>query len=224
MDEVIWVEVLSRHGSVLARHRCTGRGIRIGRAYTNDVMLDDAYVAPEHAHIVRDETGRLLVEDLGTANGIFAEHGRKRLDRLALDGDSVFRLGQTFLRVRGAGEAVAPERQLGIRTRRLPAIAALFLTVVLGETLALWLRDYSEPQAETYVVPLLGGLILVGGWSGLWSLISRVFAGSARFEQNLLIALAGVLGLELTRAVSAVTAFGFAWSMLGRYAVAELLC
>lgn len=224
MDEVIWVEVLSRHRSVIARHRCTGRSIRIGRGYTNDVMLDDPYVAPEHAQIVRDEEGRLIVEDLGTANGLFAAHGRKRLDRLALADDSVFRVGQTYLRVRSAEHKVAPERQLGVRARDLAAISGLFAAVFLGEALALWLRDFSEPRAETYVVPLLAGFVLIGLWTALWSIISRVFSGAARFEQNLIIALAGALGVEIVEGLNALGAFGLAWSMLASYGVVELLC
>ena len=80
MDEVIWVEVLSRHRAVVSRHRCTGRVVRIGRAYTNDVVLDDPYVAPEHAIIVRDEDG--AARRRGSRHGQRAaspSHGRARL-------------------------------------------------------------------------------------------------------------------------------------------------
>lgn len=224
MDEVIWIEVLSRHRSVLARHRCTGRGIRIGRAYTNDVVVDDPYVAPEHAHIVHDEEGRLLVEDLGTANRLHAGHGRKRLDRLALGDDSVFRIGQTYLRVRLAGHPVAPERQIGTRAHDLALIGGLFGAAFGGEALSVWLRDFSEFRADTYLVPLLGGTVLIGIWTALWSLLSRVFSGHARFEHNLVIALSGALGIEIASALNTVAAFGFSWSMLGSYSMVELLC
>ena len=223
MEEVIWVEVLSRHRAVVARHRCTGRGIRIGRAYTNDVVLDDPYVAPEHAQIVRDEDGRLVVEDLGTVNGLCAAHGRKRLERLALCDDSIFRLGQTMLRIRALDHKVAPERQLGAEPRMLALIAGLFLAVFMGEALSLWLGDYSEPRAVTYVAPLVAGFVAIGLWSALWSLVSRVFAGHARFEQNLVIALSGALGVELLTALNALGAFGLAWSMLARYGNIEFL-
>lgn len=230
MDEVIWIEVLSRHRAVLSRHRCTGRGVRIGRAYTNDVVLDDPYVAPEHAHIVRTEDGRLLLEDLGTENGIYAAYGRKRLTSLALADDGVFRLGQTLLRVRSAAHGVAPERALGPRPQAFAIVAALFAAVFLGEALSLWLGDYEEPKAVTYVVPLLAGFVLIGGWTALWSIVSRVFSGTARFEQNLVIALAGALGIELVTAVNALGAFGLSWSMLQSYnpvaflAVAAAVC
>ena len=68
---MIWVEILSRHHDVVARYRCED-GARIGRAYDNDVVVDDPYVAPHHARIVRDEAGELFAEDLGSVNGLYA--------------------------------------------------------------------------------------------------------------------------------------------------------
>jgi hypothetical protein len=223
MDEVIWVEVLSRHRAVVSRHRCGGRGIRIGRAYTNDVILDDPYVAPEHAHIVRDDGGRLIVEDLGTANGLFAGHGRQRLDRLPLDEDRVFRIGNTFLRVRSADHAVAPERQFGQQARSWPTVLVLAAAVMAFEAASLWLGDYGEPRAVTYVVPLLGIIVAVAVWAAIWSIVSRVFAGQARFEQNAIVALGGALGLEVIGASSALAAFGLAWSALAGYTYIAVL-
>lgn len=217
MDEVIWIEVLSRHRSVVSRHRCAGRGVRIGRAYTNDVILDDPYVAPEHAHIVRGEDGRPMVEDLGTANGLYASHGRARLDRLALDDDSIFRIGHTYLRIRNTDHAVAPERQFGQPVRSWLAILVLAAVVIAGEAAALWLADYAEPRVATYIVPLLGMIIAIALWSTAWSVMSRIFSGQARFEQNLIVALLGVLGLEMVSAACAVGAFGFSWSALAGY-------
>ena len=44
-------QILSRHRDVVARQRCEGAEIRIGRAYDNDVIVDDPYVAPRHLRI-----------------------------------------------------------------------------------------------------------------------------------------------------------------------------
>ena len=47
MGAVMWIEVLSRHGEVAARERIDGREeARIGRAFDNDVVIDDPHVAP----------------------------------------------------------------------------------------------------------------------------------------------------------------------------------
>jgi hypothetical protein len=214
MDEVIWVEVLSRHKGVQSRQRCEGRGVRIGRAYTNDVILDDPYVAPEHVHIVRGEDGRLIVEDLGTANGLFAAHGKRRLDRLALDDDAIFRIGHSFIRVRQTEHRVAPERVFGREGQALASIGALAALVLGIAGASVWLTDFTEPNAATYVLPLLGGSVLIVLWAALWSFAARIFAGHGNFERNLIIALAGVLGLEAVGAAGVVGAFGFSWSAL----------
>jgi len=217
MDQVIWVEVLSRHRTVQSRHRCTGPEIRIGRAYTNDVIVDDPFVAPEHARLSCDAEGRVVVTDLGTANGLHAAHSRQRSDRLALGDDGVFRIGHTYLRVRDTAHAVAPERQFAHSAGSWVAIAVLAVAVLAFEAASLWLGDYSEPRVSTYMVPLLGGSIMVGLWSGMWSIVSRIFFGTARFEQNLLIALGGALGFEMVGALSSLGAFGLSWSTLVGY-------
>ena len=62
---MIWVEILGRHGDVLARHRCDGVETRIGRAYDNDVVLDDPTVAAHHVRVWRGDDGRLFAEDRG---------------------------------------------------------------------------------------------------------------------------------------------------------------
>src|SRR5438445_11598609 len=92
--QMIWVEILSRHRDVAARFRITGPDVRIGRGYDNDVIVDDPYVAAQHLHVFRDETGQLVVEDLGSANGMFLDGGKSRLARLTVHGRQPIRIGQ----------------------------------------------------------------------------------------------------------------------------------
>ena len=139
---MIWIEVLSRHRSVLSRHRFDGQSIAIGRAYSNDVVLDDPHVAASHVRIERGEDGNLTAFDLGSANGMFAAHGGARVNRLALDDDSVFRIGHSLLRVRMAGHAVAPERPFDSRERMWVAIGVLAILVPLFEVAEQWLGDF----------------------------------------------------------------------------------
>lgn len=214
MDQVIWVEILSRHRSVLSRHRCEGRVVRVGRAYTNDVVLDDPYVAAEHLHIARDENGMLVAEDLGSANGLMSDRSRARLRRMALADDTVFRIGNTHLRVRTLEHHVQPERVFAATHLWWPALLGAGAAVLAFGAALIWTGDYTEMRAANYVVPLLGVAVAVMLWSAAWSLVSRVFAGHARFEINLLIGLAGALGIELWYEFTQLGAFGFSWSAL----------
>ena len=224
MDQVIWVEILSRHRGTLSRHRCDGRVVRIGRAYTNDVVVDDPYVAPEHVHILRDENGMLIAEDLGTANGLMADRGRVRQPRIVLRDDTVFRIGNTQLRVRTVDHAVAPERVFASKHRWWPGLLGAGAAVLGIGAALIWISDYTEIRTANYVVPLLGIALVVGLWSALWSMISRIFSGHARFETNLLVALVAALGFEAWYELSELGAFGFSWSALATYRYVGFWC
>ncbi len=207
MEEVIWVEVLSRHRDVATRHRCTGAEIRIGRGYDNDVVIDDAHVARAHVRIARDEDGALFAEDLGSANGMFTDRGRKRLRRIRLDGESVFRIGNTMLRVREAGHPVAPERPFKRNLHRWTLAGVLGATALAIEIAWLWLSETGEPKLTHYVSPLFISSLLVLAWTAGWSILSRIFAGEARFERHLVIALAGLLAYSLYDEIAAFAAY-----------------
>ena len=83
MAAMMWIEVLGRDGEVLARSRIDAAEARIGRAFDNDVVVNDPYVAPYHLRVHRGEDGVLVAEDLATLNGLYAEHGAARDGRRA---------------------------------------------------------------------------------------------------------------------------------------------
>jgi len=138
--------------------------VRIGRGYGNDVVIDDPYVAAQHLLVRRDETGALVAEDLGSANGTFAERGRARIKRLALDGEKPIRIGQTYLRIRAASYAVpqSASRLIRLRGGRFPAALAV---AVLGiAMLSRWLSETGDPKLYVYLVEAL-----ISPWRGWWS-------------------------------------------------------
>ena len=48
----MWIEVLARDGDVRARQRVDSEEARIGRAFDNDVVVDDPHVAPDRKSVV----------------------------------------------------------------------------------------------------------------------------------------------------------------------------
>jgi len=213
MDAVIWVEILSRHREVASRHRCAGAEIRIGRGYDNDVIVDDPYVAVQHLRLFRDDAGRIVAEDIGSANGLFIDRDQRRYERVALDGDRVIRIGGVQLRVRERGYAV-PREHVQRPQRRLWPVALALAVAILGiDALGLWLSETGEVKASRYVMPLLSiaGLALV--WTAVWTVLSRVFAGGAAFERNLITALAGFFAYSLYDEFAQFAAFGLSWRL-----------
>ena len=72
--------------------------LAVGRAQGNDLILEDASVSRRHAHL-RVESGRLMVEDLSSANGTFI--GSQRLSPNTpslMPEDQPLRLGNVELR------------------------------------------------------------------------------------------------------------------------------
>jgi hypothetical protein len=230
MAALMWIEVLSREGSVAARERIEGTEARIGRAFDNDVVVDDPHVAPHHLRIYRGEDGELVAEDLGSVNGLYAEHGRKRLARLTLSGTPGLRIGRTVLRVHDAARAVAPEKPLTpprAHARWAAGLTVALFLLILGLN---WLELTTEPSANAVLLPMLALATVLAAWSGLWALLSRVFFGQAQYAVQLRIAATACIALVLWDQLAEISSFAFAWremvehSGLGAWAVLGATC
>jgi Inner membrane component of T3SS, cytoplasmic domain len=216
---MIWVEILSRHRDVAVRFRIGGGEARIGRGYDNDVIVDDPYVAAQHLRVFRDETGQLVAEDMGSANGTFLDGGKHRQARIVVDGKHPIRIGQTFLRVRDTDHAVERERVARPERRILPIAMAVALgVVILGiDALRVWLGQISEPRVSSYLTPLLVIAATLLAWVAMWALLSRIFSGRSHFLSNLLIALAGLFAFSLYDELARFSAFALTWPTATTY-------
>lgn len=223
MEQVIWVEILSRHRDVVHRMRFAGGQVHIGRGYDNDVVIDDPYVAARHLRVFRDEAGGLVAEDAGSRNGLFVDRDKTRVARLVIDGERPIRIGHTLLRIRDARHVVPPERPgQPVGARALPFVLAAALVAI--EALSAWLGETGEPRASYYLFPVLNGAALITAWVGAWALLSRVLFGAARFERNLLIALAALLGFSLFNEFAQFSAFALTWHVPTSYGYVAMWC
>lgn len=211
-----WVEIVPRHGAGAVRQRI-GAGadaVTIGRAWDNDIVLDDPHVAAHHLRLQRDIDGRWSAEDLGSRNGLHVEGERQRRERIELDAGTTLRVGQTLLRLHRAADPVAPELPLAQGRSPWPFALGATLCVALLEVLGIWLSDIAEPKPIRYLVPPLATLVVIALWTTLWSVLSRVFAGHAWFGRHLLIAAACLLAYSLWNQGVALAAFALSWTAL----------
>jgi hypothetical protein len=213
---VIWVEILGRHHDVIARHRCDGVEVRIGRGYDNDVVIDDPFVAPSHLRVFRGDDGTLVAEDLGSANGLRVGDGGAQ-PRVVVDGDRPLRIGRTLVRIRQADHAVAPERAAAPGARMWPRAIALATAVFAIELLSSWLTQTTEQKPSRQVLSLvaIAGVVLV--WTTAWAILNRIFAGHARFERHLVIALTALLALSIADELVDLGAFALSWRVLADF-------
>ena len=217
MAAVMWVEVLSRDGAVAARERIASGEARIGRAFDNDVVIDDPHVAPHHLRVFRGDDGELVAEDLGTLNGLYREHGAERLARLTLAGEPGIRIGRTVLRVHDAAHAVAPEKALTPPRAHARWAAGLTLGLFALILVVNWLDLTTEPSMNVVLLPLLGLATAIAIWSGMWALLSRVFFGQAQYAVQLRIAATACIALVLWDQLVRTLTYAFAWREMAEY-------
>lgn len=190
MGGLAYLEVLDSRHRVRERVRVDSFPATIGRSYENDVILDDNFVCPRHAQVVRMEDGSFVVEDLGSVNGLFRPKGRNRLTRLSLVPGDAFRVGRTTVRFCTPDQQIADTSvdggsgMLRVVDRPLTAAAVMLAGIaVLGN--AVFLSSYDDVNGMDFLV----GLIIVGMalafWAGFWAVGTRIVSSRFRFLQHI---------------------------------------
>src|SRR5207237_1291240 len=102
-----------------------------------------------------------------------------------------------YLRVRDAAYAVAPERLVKARIWTWPLMLGLAIAMIGVQLASTWLHQTTEPRIADYALPALVVCLAVAAWVAMWTVLSRIFSGRARFQRHLLIAVSGFLVLLL---------------------------
>jgi pSer/pThr/pTyr-binding forkhead associated (FHA) protein len=224
----LFIEVLARNGEVLTRHRASGLPIRIGRAYDNHLILDDPYVAAHHVVIEAPADAEAdaspIARDLGSKNGLYrggrGKRGRpQREAAIALQADTVIRIGHTLLRIRRADQAVGPE--LVDTTSHYweggpPAVAAMLAVVLVG-AFNIWATDTEGKEPLEYLSTLLALVAAGVTWATVWALLNRIFGGRLRFGRHLFIGASGFVVALLWQELAELVAYSFSVETLSRF-------
>jgi len=198
MDQLTYyIEVVGRHGEVAARHPATRFPIRIGRAYDNDVVLDDPFVGPHHLVVEQSPAGGLELADAGSRNGLFRAGTKRRVTRERIDPDARYRIGRTEFRIRPSSHTVPAEL---VDHRDGPWSGPLAASVaVLGASasvfLCFWSEVFERTEPAKLVMPALIGVLLLFVWAGAWSLTGRLLVGERRLAAHLTVAAVTVIGV-----------------------------
>ncbi len=217
MSQPVFVELLTPEDEVISRSKFTQLPIRIGRAYDNDIILDDQHTAAHHAQIELNQLDELVINDLGSQNGIAL--GKQRSDFFVVNGDAIYRLGHTHLRVRTATYEVAPEVSDSTNHHWegwLPALLGGALLLVIG-LLSNWLGDLQQGTLSKYLLELVSTLGFALGWAGTWAVFSKLLNGHARFGRHLFIVSAGLAIVEIWEFFSGIIAYSFSLEWLARF-------
>ena len=217
-----YLEVLSRSGQTVQRFPVTEAGLTLGRAFENDLVLDDPYVCPQHAQLVWTDEGPQIF-DLGSVNGLSAVSGRLRKDRLPLPTGTTFRIGRTLLRYRSSDAPLLPtkpDRSTFGPLRWLENGAILGLLYVLTGS-ALGFQKYLDSAekfqgsklAASLLVVLVVGLI----WTSVWSFVNRTLGHRWNFGVHFGVACLGLSGALVTETFTGYLCFSLGLDTWHRY-------
>jgi hypothetical protein len=180
------------------------------------VILDDPYTDPHHARIIRDEAGALVIEDLGSVNGILVD-GLRRSGRTTVVAGSEMRLGRTLLRFRDRHEAMTPALvddahathapRASAVTHRVSDTSPMVVTVlrprwgILIAALAAcvysiyaWLENTERTSAGEVFGIVMVLAVLGTSWAGAWAVASRVNVHRFNFRGHVAIVSAASIG------------------------------
>jgi len=217
VDEVIFVEVLGRAGDVVQRHAVARLPATIGRAYDNDVILDDPYAAPHHLRLERAESGELVLVDLDSRNGLFALDPTARVVRATARPDARFRVGHTQLRIRPRNYAVPAERDDVARTpwHRKPAALAGLCAAALACVLLYGFASTTERiEPLKLAMPAVWATLGLCVWASTWAFAGKALAARGNFVAHAGIALAALVLLLVVATLGGYAAFAFSSSAI----------
>lgn len=191
--EVI-VEIVSRGGHTIERHRLSGERITIGRAFDNELILTDETVSPHHAVLETDAQGNPVLIDAGSLNGIRSDrHGAG--SRLALVSGDTCNLGRARIRCYLPGHPVAETVRVGgfdgliNRAGTLAALGFTAVAVAIVTVAELWLTSYSGIEWGQIGIGLFSVFSAATAVAIFLAIVGRIAKHEGRLQTQLALVL-----------------------------------
>lgn len=223
MGSVAVLDVLDRDGQVRQTFSVPHWPLALGRALDNDLVLSDPHLAPHHLRIEQDEQG-LLMRVGESINGVAMGLRRFRAgEQFVLPAGAVvpeFTIGRTRLRLRLAGQALAPEVPVAVAPagpRRLGVMLGAALLVLAGLLFSTYLDSDPDGLGRGVAGMLLAAVAGAALWCGLWALLSKTFTRRGRFGWHLRVFLLASLALMVLDALPKLIAFAFSWPAVDNF-------
>ncbi len=220
METLALIELLDRDGLARQTVRVTRWPMSVGRALDCDIVLDDPHVAPHHADLGWQEDG-LHIAPAPSLNGVRLGRATIAAGTTArLPASGVMTLGTTTLRVRLAGETLAPELRLAAGhagSRKQAAwLFALVVIAAMWTAFSQWLSTAPGESGTAATGLYLAAPIGLGIWCGLWALGSKLFQRQFAFWPHLEAALFWPLVAVFAEALAGQLAFAFSMPMIAK--------
>lgn len=182
------VQVVNNSNSALEKVCIDDSGLAIGRDWSNDIVLQDRYVDPQHLHLtINETTGTLRIEDLHSTNGTRVG-GKALLDGLSqYSFGDLIKVGDTKLRIYDADAPVAEAATLSVWSQIKPVFDSTFsfIALTLLALAAVYFESYTTSSQPLKFSQSYELLIQVALLIFVWTLVIALISKAVRGETNL---------------------------------------
>lgn len=209
----IVIELAARGHKSAGFHRFDAGTVRIGRAYDNNLILDEVHVSPHHAELRRDETGAWWLHDLNSSNGLRNRHHERVDSPLRIESGADIWVGKVHLRFFDPAHPVEEAVQLGATETLLhsmsnPILAAVIVVCAIVLLTGIeWQQTFKPFRWKEFLPEAIGLPISALLWASVWAGIGRLLKHDSRFVAQIIVCFLYLIAMQLWITVTAVVAF-----------------
>ena len=190
MAKSLIVEVLNRIGHVTERYVVRGNKLTIGRDYSNDVILSDTTISPQHLTLTLDTANSITIQDLQSVNGTYYADHRHVISNASVPSGTKIQIGKTQLRLLTSEHAVTDTVRITTKHPLQKAWQAtrgwMMLLMAIGITAGIEFTHFTDDfDTKSLIDTIIATAILILVWAGGWAFAGRLLKHKARFLQQL---------------------------------------
>lgn len=179
------VEILGWGGRCRRYFTVHSQTVTIGRAYDNDVVVDDVHVSPHHMRLER-EYGGWRALDLHSLNGVQVVKNPGNSKELLASGAEI-KIGRTRLRLVAMDQKIEDAKPLHLLDRGVIKLGSptvwipLLLLMLLAEISSLYLHSITRWEWKNVFYTLINRQLPIFFMAAIWSVVGRVVRHESHF-------------------------------------------
>lgn len=216
------VEHITSSNKTLQLFKVVGDTISIGRAYDNDIILQEEHISPYHAEISLNEGGELVLRDLDSVNGIKNAANRLLESNTLITSGDKFVLGKLTVRIMQVNHKVVEAKKLNFLEEFTSKINHWYWALALTSFVYLYyiFKAYTSSIAKVeWPTLILDNLYIMLSFivlSLIIGVLARIFKKEVKFFAIVTLTMALILIEECTAMVGNFLWFNWGEStMLG---------
>lgn len=201
----IVVELLSRENKVINHYFVDKNSLSIGRAYDNDVRIDDPYVCPHHITFEErncEGEASISINDNGSLNGV--KVNKTAIVESQIDPSDIITIGRSRIRVFHHHKKIPPTIHLSqfeediewMSSRKVcAALLAVFCAMAATQYFVNSIVEVKFLVLFKVILTLIGAASI---WPFAFALLSKLAKKDANISSQFSVLLMFLIGIEIT--------------------------